>query len=863
MAEDNATPMMRQYYSIKREYPEEILFFRLGDFYEMFDQDAQTASNILNVTLTARNGIPMCGIPYHATKSYVKKLLDAGKRIAICEQTEMPEKGIAKREVVQVISPGTVIDDDLLASGKNNYIISCGVFGGLLTAAWIDVSTGEFSVASQPFDDPLHQIRKLLFELDPSEALFQESLYHDRPEVKRVLASSSAMVTTFPDWSFDIEASYQACRELFGVSSLQAFGIGEDEPGMYAVGTLITYLRDNAKLNLQHIRSIRPHQRRDYLLMDESTQRNLELLKNLQDGSEKDTLYAVLKHTVTASGSRMLRDWIIRPLMDADQRTERLDAVDVLYHSPDLLQKLRGLLKGMLDIPRITTRIMIGRAQPKDLYSLRQSLERSLAVNEAAAGRLKVNMEERICTAVRSAAELIEASIHFEPASHQQYLIKPGYHEELDSMRDYLDHSVEYISRYQQQLRDETGIQKLRIKYNKILGYFIEVSKTASPQIDGKFIRKQTLVNSERFTSEYLLDLESRLREAREGYVDLEKRVYQEIISRIQEASGEILEAGQVCATADCYQSLAHAAVSLGYVRPKFCGENKLEIVRGRHPVVEKSLPPGDFVPNDLTVPRDYHRFALITGPNMAGKSTFLRQNALIIVMAYMGSFVPTEAALIGEVDKIFCRVGASDNLARGESTFLVEMNETAYILRNATSESLIIMDEVGRGTSTADGISIASAVLHYVVHIGSKTLFATHFHELTSLDSPMIQKLFLDVHEQGDEIKFLNRVKPGSMQSSYGIHVAKLAGLPQSVIRRAEKQLEKLELSRTREGSSQLELFDISEEVQPQQSDLDTETREVLEEIAAFEVNHATPMEALVFLSNIQHRLLKNRQKP
>ncbi len=854
-----ATPMMRQYYSIKREYPQEILFFRLGDFYEMFEEDAKTASAVLNVTLTSRHGIPMCGIPHHATKSYIKKLLDAGKRVALCEQIELPEKGIAKREVIQVISPGTVIEDDLLSSGRNNYILSCGMLGKMVTASWIDVSTGEFYLSSAPADNPLQHLRRLLYELDPSEVLMQESLYHDHPEVKRLFSSSSAMTTTFPDWSFDIQQSYKDCLELFGMKSLHAFGITDDEPGLYSVGVLISYLKDSAKIGLGHIRSIRHHLRTDFLMMDESTQKNLELLRNLQDGSERDTLFSVLRHTVTASGARMLREWIIHPLKDREKRTERLDAVDILYHQPGVMNTLRKLLKGMLDIPRITTRIFIGRVQPKDLYSLRQSLETSLEVHAETRDVLPIQLEQHTCEVISGTASLIESSIYYEPAVTQDYLIRPGYHEKLDSMRGYLDHSREYIREYEEKLKQDTGIQKLRIRYNKILGHFIEVSKQHSSKVEHLLIRKQTLVNSERYTSEYLLDLETRLQEAREHYLELEREVFEEITLRVRSAAEEILKAAHFIAVTDCYQSLAYSAATLGYVRPQFSEENILTIEKGRHPVVEQSLPPGSFVPNDLTVPGDYHRFALITGPNMAGKSTYLRQNALIIVMAYMGSFVPAQKALIGEVDKIFCRVGASDNLARGESTFLVEMHETAYILRNATEHSLIIMDEVGRGTSTTDGISIASAVLQYVLHLRSKTLFATHFHELTSIDSPLVQKLFLDVHEEGDQVVFLNRVKQGSMQSSYGIHVAKLAGLPPSVIRKAEQVLQRLEAkTEMKHHEGQPDLFsddttDLAAEVSA-----DPVILEAAEQILAFDIQKSTPLEALVFLSRIQSILAK-----
>ncbi len=853
---ESATPMMQQYYAIKREYPQEILFFRLGDFYEMFEEDARQASSILNVTLTSRNGIPMCGIPYHATKSYIKKLLDAGKRIAICEQMDMPEKGIARREVVQVVSPGTVIEDDLLTSNRNNYLFSCALLGKMLTASWIDISTGEFFLSSAPGEEPVSQLKKLLFELDPSEVLLPEALYHEHPEVRQLLTSTSAMVTPFPDWSFDIAQSYQDVLELLGLSSLQSFGISNDDPGLASVGVLIRYLRESAKISMNHIRGISLHSRHAYLMMDESTQRNLELLRNLHDGGESDTLFSVLRHTVTAAGARRLREWIIHPLTDDEQRSSRLDAVDTLYHQPSLLHTLRGHLKGMLDIPRITTRLFIGKAQPKDFYSLRQSLEKALLIDQDIQGTLSCVLEEETHNAVASCAQLISESIYYEPTLGLQYLIKPGYHEQLDSMRNYLEHSLDFIKGYEQELRELLGIPKLKVKYNKIIGYFIEVSKLHSDRVGREFIRKQTLVNSERYTTEHLLELEQKQKEAQEQFADLERQIFQHVLQEVRSYARVISTAAETASEVDCYQSLAHSAATLGFVRPEFTRDNKLIIEKGRHPVVEQSLPPGSFVPNDLTIPKDYHRFALITGPNMAGKSTYLRQNALIIIMAYMGSFVPAQHAVIGTVDRIFCRVGASDNLARGESTFLVEMHETAYILKNATDESLIIMDEVGRGTSTADGISIAAAVLQYVLRLRSKTLFATHFHELTEIDSPIVQKLFLEIHEDGDDIVFLNRVKSGSMKSSYGIHVAKLAGLPASVIRRAEVLLEQHQKHMAPDQSGLPELFSEDIDLPEHHEAVDPEIKHILEDLKAFNVQETAPLDALVFLAKLQSRL-------
>ncbi len=858
MAEtEKLTPMMRQYRTLKREYSREILFFRLGDFYEMFEEDAKTASSILNVTLTSRNGIPMCGIPYHAAKSYVKKLLDAGKRVAVCEQTDIPEKGIATREVVQVISPGTVIDDDMLASARNNFILAAGRIGSMLAASWIDVSTGEFFIASLDLDMQASSLRKLLFELDPSEVLIQESLFYDVPAVKQAAGTSSAMVTTFPDWSFDIDASYAACTELFGTRSLQAFGIEPKDSSLFAAGVLLSYVKDAAKVSLGHISSIQQYSAATHILMDESTQKNLELVKNLQDAGEHDTLYSVLRHTRTASGARKLRSWIVRPLSGHEAISRRLDAVDRLYHTPQVLTSLRNVLKGVLDMERITTRILAGKAHPKDLVSLRQSIEASLSVYTLQREVIGLTLEDESIRTLTELSSLIDRAVFYNPEASMQYLIKPKYDHQLDALRVGVNRSSAMLEEYQEQLREETGISKLRIRSNKILGHYIEVSKSFIPQAPDTFIRKQTLVNGERYTTEALIAMESQIEDSKQQYRDLEQDIFRSVLQHVRDASECISTCADITAAIDCMQSLAHSAVTYGYVKPSFTDANVLSITKGRHPVVEKNLPPGDFVPNDLHIARDYHRFCLITGPNMAGKSTYLRQNALIVVMAHIGSFVPAEKALIGTVDKIFCRVGASDNLARGESTFLVEMHETAYILRNATQSSLIIMDEVGRGTSTADGISIAFAVLHRLLELRSKVLFATHFHELTRVDSPLLHKLYLEILEEGESITFLNRVKEGSMHASYGIHVAKLAGLPRSVIRRADAMLKQLELTRHSPGDQQ-ELFSAAAELpsaEPQHRNTDRDILEIIDELASADINRMSPVEALIFLDRLKRR--------
>ena len=853
---------MRQYRSIKGEHKDAVLFFRLGDFYEMFEHDAKEVSKILNITLTTRHGIPMCGIPYHAASSYIPRLLKAGRKIAICEQTLLPKggKGIAERQVVEIITPGTVIEEDYLDSKSNNYLLSLGGTAKTGSISFIDVSTGDFQCTSFPWDRVNEVLRKELWRIQPSEIIIQESLYDENQTVRRILEERKRVtVNRIPDWQYDIENAYKGLTGLFGTQSLKGFGINENDPAIFSAGVLLEYLNETAKAVLPHIRSIRPYTDTQYLGLDESTQRNLELVRNLQDGSSQFSLLDVLDHTRTPMGGRVIRTWILRPLLSKREIDLRLDAVGRFYHNQILLNRLRELLSSVQDIERLSARIGMDKAHGKDLLSLLNSLSAiDQIINVFSGWEDRIDAGDPGKDSRNGITELIvklENAVHEDPSVvlTEGRLIRRGFSEELDGLRNLRENSKAVLDEYLKEEKEHTGIQNLKIKYNKIIGYFFDVSKGNLSLVPGNFIRRQTLVNGERFTTDTLIELEAKMNSASEKALDVEKKLFIEFRDSLKSEIPLIQDLGEYIGKLDVLSSFAHSATLYGYTRPEVHENTELKIVEGRHPVVEKNLPPGDFIPNTLEIGAKVKRFALITGPNMAGKSTFLRQNALITLMAQIGSYVPAGEATIGIVDRIFCRVGASDNLARGESTFLVEMNETANILNSATEKSLVIMDEVGRGTSTNDGLSIAWAVCEYLAKLKSRTLFATHYHELTQLKTKGLFNLSLEVLENEGEIVFLKRIKEGPSGNSYGIHVAKLAGIPGEVLSRAgnilaeltkrEKELPESGGDAVRSGDTvQNELFEISEII--------------IDEMRSLQIDACTPIDALNMIARWKKEL-------
>ena len=792
------TPMMAQYRRIKERYPDSFLFFRLGDFYEMFETDAKEGSALLELTLTQRQGVPMCGIPYHAASTYISRILAAGRKVAICEQMTPPGKGLVARDVLEVITPGTVLDDSYLARGENNYLVAIGRAGDWIGLAWADLSTGELGATSFAFAEREERLREELHRLGPRELITQASLVAEDAVTRDLLAERDGLlVNRYPDWSFDPVSCRQRLEKQLGVANLKGFGLREDSPEIPVAGVILEYLGETSRRTLSHIRTLAVSTEAASLRLDEATQRNLELLANLQDGSRRYSLIEVLDQTRTSPGARALRRRILAPLKDPAVIEARLQAVDSFYRDQVLLSRLREGLVRVLDLERLTARLALDRANAKDLLAIKSTLEAVQAISELLSGSpAHAGLAAPLLAHGQSMTvtiELLASAIDEEPSVllTEGNLIRRGYDPELDRLHALKNDARGVLEAYLQEERETSRIPSLKLRYNRIIGYYFEVTKSNLSLVPAHFIRRQSLVGGERYTTERLADLESSINDASERIVEIERTLFLEVRARVKDGVPWMLVLCEAVSELDVHQSLAFAATIHGYVRPRLSADTRLLIREGRHPVVEAHLPGGAFVPNSLELDGDARSFVILTGPNMAGKSTFLRQAALIVLMAQVGSFVPAAEAEIGIVDAIFCRVGATDNLARGESTFLVEMNETAHILRSATPRSLLIMDEIGRGTSTRDGLAIAWAVSETILdRIRARTLFATHFHELTRMEHERVSNLSMDVRDTAGEVVFLKRVREGPSDNSYGIHVARLAGLPAETIASAERIL-------------------------------------------------------------------------
>ncbi len=851
------TPMMRQYSAIKEKHRDAVLFFRMGDFYEMFKSDAEDVSRLLNLNLTKRHGVPMCGIPYHAAQNYIGRLLKAGRKIAICEQISLPKKGIAQRDVVEIITPGTVVDESFLDKKTPNYLVAFGQVGPVMALAYAELSTGDFLCAGYEGEHREEFIRKELSRLgSPREILIQESLL-EFPYFRGLLDKGQAVLNPIADWLFDPEAAYKQLTGQFQLVNLKGLGFKEGDPVLAAAGVLLDYIRDSARHCLEHLKGLRRYSQDHYVAMDDATQKNLELIRNMEEGSRSFTLLSVIDETLTAMGGRKICHWVLNPLRRKETIEERLFFLTKLYRNQSALGELRDVLGRILDVERLSSRIGLDKAHGKDMISLRNSLRAVFVLQEIIErpGDLPVFCSPELLGELKDIVKLLEDSLLEEPSIllTEGKLIKAGYHQELDELRSLRDNSKAILDKYLESIKVQTGLSNLKLKYNKIIGYFLEVSKTQSHLVPQDFIRRQSLVGAERYSTAELSELESRINEAFEKIVDLERALF---IALREELKPKIPLLQELCdriARLDCFASLAYVATIRGYSCPLIREEGDLKIKGGRHPVVEAYLPQGEFVPNDLALEKGRSFFALITGPNMAGKSTYLRQSALITLMAHMGSYIPAEHGEIPLVDRIFCRVGASDNLARGESTFLVEMNETAHILRNASEESLIIMDEVGRGTSTNDGLAIAWSIVEHILQtIRAKTLFATHYHELTELKDQNLINLSMAVEETGQEVFFLKKIQEGAVSNSYGIHVASLAGLPSEVVRRATLLLGALE--KTEKG---FYVPPVPQKIH-QQQDLFDPSEIVLDQLRALNISQLTPLDALNKLNALQESLKK-----
>ncbi|UTC63620.1 DNA mismatch repair protein MutS [Treponema sp. OMZ 787] len=884
--------MMRQYLSIKAQYKDEILFFRLGDFYEMFFDEAVEVSRILNLTLTKRADVPMCGIPYHAAKIYIARLLRAGKKIAICEQvTEPVAGGLTERKVVEVITPGTVAEDDFLEQGSNNYLAAvycsnkktegnCGLdyYAGL---AYIDITTGNFFATSFPKTDFKEQFLKEIGRINPKEILIQQSIQSEFPALKQILSEFPSMMQNFyPDWSFNPDQAEKRLCSAFGTENLKGFLLDIDSPEVPPAGLLLQYLEEISGRDISHISGIKIYAESDFVSLDDSTRKNLELLTNLRDNSPAYSLFESVNYTKTAMGTRLLRRRISYPLRSKKEIDKRLDKVNSLFKDGKASAVIRETLSSILDIERLSGRIAMKKTHGKDLLALKQSLNSVIRmgslIEEKKLNFLQINDEEKkLLTEIRS---LLENSIDDDCtiALNDGKLIKKGFSKKVDTIKNIKENAHEILEKYLDDERKKTGINNLKIKYNRMMGYFLEVSLGNISAVPDYFIRQRSLSNADRFTTETLQQIEDNINNSEERLIDAEKEVFDEVCTEIGSHHRFLQKLAEEVAELDVNQSFAQAAILHAWTRPELCDNSGLlNITNGRHPVVENHLRAGDFVPNSIELlsgedsnkeDRTIPSFAVITGPNMAGKSTFLRQTALICLLAQIGSFVPAEKAVLSPVDKIFCRVGATDNLARGESTFLVEMIETAYILNSATRNSLVIMDEVGRGTSMEDGLAIAQAVSEHLLNtIKAKTLFATHYHELTRLEHEKIINLKLDVLEAEGKIVFLKKVVPGAAGNSYGIHVAGLAGIPQSVLTRAENLLymrSQFQKERAGQAASPSGNTDIGSEEKTASSpaskglSLFPEEELILNEILSTNPDETAPIKALQLIASWKKRL-------
>lgn len=861
--ENNLTPMMVQYQSVKKNYKNEVVFFRLGDFYEMFNDDAVEVSRLLNLTLTHRANQPMCGIPYHAAKVYIARLLRMGKKIVICEQVgDIPKggKGIAERKVVEIITPGTALESEYLEGNNANYLAALSVYKGRVGFAYIDVTTSSFKATSWSAAKMQENFPKELGRSNPREFLLPLSLKTNQ-DIQTVLASNANIaISYYPDWDFSFDVSYKKLTEQFKTVNLKSFGLDENSSEIIPAGFLLDYLSKTTNVQLPHVNSIQVYSDCEYLIMDDSSRRNLEITENMRDGTSQYTLLECVNYTKTAMGCRKIRNWLHFPLTNLKQIENRQNKISAFYKDQSLLDKVRLDFASILDVERLAGRIAMDKAHPKDLQALRFSLEAWVKaknyLNQYDFSFISSENSQKII-------DLISNSILDDPSTSltDGGIIKSGWSEELDHWRSINNNFNQILSEYEQEEKERTGISTLKIKYNNNAGYFIEVSKGKLSSVPSHFIMRRALVNGDRYTTEKLQDLEMELNESSTKILELERDLFVEVRTELHEYLQYLFQIAEEIAETDVISTLAFAALKNNWIRPEISTDNIFEIFEGRHPVVENHMPTGEFIPNDIKISSENDgvpSFALITGPNMAGKSTYLRQNALIALLAQIGSYVPATSAKLGIIDRIFCRVGASDNLAKGESTFLVEMSETANILRAATTKSLVIMDEVGRGTSTEDGLAIARAVSEYLLdRIKCKTLFATHYHELSRMEHPSLIKLCLSISENNGTVVFLRKVMEGVTENSYGIHVAKLAGVPQEVIDRATVILAHIQSVAQDKPVMNIEKEIVSEKINSLNTPgLFSDEEIIISEILSTDVNNITPIEALQIVSRWKKEL-------
>ena len=877
------TPMMKQYMQTKEEYKDCILFYRLGDFYEMFFDDALTASKELEITLTGKNcGLeeraPMCGIPYHAVDSYLNRLVSKGYKVAICEQVEDPKtaKGIVKREVIRVVTPGTNLDTQGLDETKNNYIMCIVYMADRYGLSVADVTTGEYLVTEL---DSQTKLMDELYKFMPSEIVCNEAFYMSGLDLDDLKNRLHMAIYSLEAWYFDDALCRETLQEHFKVASLEGIGLSDYECGMIASGALLKYLEETQKNSLSHMSRLTRYATGNYMVLDSATRRNLELVETLREKQKRGSLLWVLDKTKTAMGARTLRKYVEQPLIDKESIVKRLDAVAELKDNAICREEIREYLNPVYDLARLVGTITYQSANPRDLIAFQSSLSMLPSVKcilkDMESDLLKEIYEE--LDPLEELCDLVGRAIQEEPplAMKEGGIIKDGYNEEVDRLRKAKSEGKNWLADLETKEREKTGIKNLRIRYNKVFGYYLEVTNSFKDLVPDYYTRKQTLANAERYIIPELKELEDTILGAEDKLCALEYELYCEVRNTIAAELTRIQRTAKAVAKLDVIASLALVAERNNYVRPKINEKGVIDIRDGRHPVVEKMIPNDMFIANDTYLDDKKQRISIITGPNMAGKSTYMRQAALIVLMAQLGSFVPASSANIGLVDRIFTRVGASDDLASGQSTFMVEMNEVANILRNATSKSLLILDEIGRGTSTFDGLSIAWAVVEYISNsklLGAKTLFATHYHELTELEGKIsnVNNYCIAVKEKGDDIVFLRKIVKGGADKSYGIQVAKLAGVPDPVINRAKEIVEEL-VTADITGKVKDIAVQGSETKKKTQKKLDevdltqfslfdtVKDDDVLNELKELDISHMTPMDAMNKLYQLQNKL-RNR---
>ena len=864
------TPLMKQYRQIKQKYPDTLLLFRMGDFFETFEDDAITASKVLGITLTKRaNGkasdVPLAGFPHHALDNYLPKLVKAGLRVAVCEQMEDPKlaKGIVKRDVVEVVTPGATFSEKLLDHKSNNFLASIYINGDVCGFAFCDVSTGEFATS----EVHIKQLKEQVEIIGPSEILVSKK---EKEKVFQTIGfdpdasfdeKKKYVITKIDDWVFNNDYAVELLTTQFNTKSLKGFGIDNMREGIIAAGCILNYLNETQKTNLEHLKKIYNYDYSDYIILDPSTKRNLEITSSISEGGREGTLISILDCTETAMGGRLLKKWVSRPLKKREQIERRLEAVSDLYSNKREREDLLNDLKSVADLERLLSKVSTGKAVPRDILQLKISL---LQINNI---REKLdNFTSKSITSLRqNLIDIPELTKEIEKAVNQNFIegrdnygvINKGYNPNLDELKDIMINGKTWMDNFQSRERKRTGINSLKVAFNKVFGYYIDITRTHADKVPQDYIRKQTLVNSERYITQELKEYEDKILNAEEKISVIESKIFNDLRLFILQFTDDIQKNAILIATLDTLLSFAQVSEMYRYIRPEVNDSDAITIAEGRHPVIERLLTAGEqYIANDTAIDTANNQILIITGPNMSGKSSYLRQVGLIVLLAQIGCFIPAKSASIGIVDKIFTRVGASDNIAKGESTFLVEMHEAANILNNATSKSLILLDEIGRGTSTYDGISIAWAMTEYLhenPNIRAKTLFATHYHELNALANlyPRIKNYRVEVREYGDKVIFLRKINEGTADHSYGIQVAQMAGLPDAVTKRAKEilnSLEDKESSRKKKDQLQVSLFEVEKK-----EEKDVITDEVIKMLDEVDVNNITPVEALNILMKLK----------